>query len=149
MDIGCGRCDELSLLVELFPQATLTLIDNDPASIGYLKKLCGSGMPQVKVVLADARALDRAARGPHDLALIRHPDLDAQPDVWDTVIHLAVNELAAGAALVVTTYSTAEAETVRRSLALLPVRELAAQPFVEIPVALAGNDRYILSWVRH
>jgi SAM-dependent methyltransferase len=148
VDIGCGRCDELGLLLELFPRAVLALVDSDPASIHYLERENTGIGARVRLRLADARELDRFAPGPFDLAIIRHPDLDARPGVWDTVIRVTVDQVADGGTLLVSSYSVGEAEAVRRIARAQRLTDVTNQHLIGMPVALNGGDRYILVYIK-
>lgn len=145
--IGCGRCDECDLLLELFPFASLCLIDADPTAIADLMRRYAAPT-RVCPILGDARQLKSIAPGPYDFTLIRHPDLDAQREVWDTVFSAAVRQMAVHSLLVVCTYTAAEAEGARQIARALPLKETGPAEMLDAPVALAGNDRYILLYVR-
>jgi hypothetical protein len=144
VDIGCGRCEECNLLLELFPGAGVTLIEIDETCAQELKRLGAKYPGRVVPVMGDALDPASMSAGPFQLAIIRHPDVQAAPAVWRQIVDTTINQIAVSGYLIVTTYTAAESEITRRFLQRKDCRDVAMKDMGCSPVALAGNDRYIM-----
>lgn len=149
VNVGCGYCDEGDALLELFPGATLTLVDVDRACIDELERRLSFGsIGRLRLVWGDASRLAEIAPGPYDFAIIRHPDLRAKRPLWVQVFGAVWDQVRVGGTILTAAFSVDEAEIARDILQNLPGGAFSTDWLGAPPVALAGNDRYILLWVK-
>lgn len=141
---GVGQCIECGEILKLFPSAHLTLLDLDMEALAQAQATTASFVGRVQIVVGDIGNIAQLAPGPYDLVVIRHPDVDRHPASWRAGLRACSRELAADGLLVATAYSTAEAAFIEQTMQTLPMIERREILFSAIPVALAGNDRYIL-----
>jgi hypothetical protein len=96
------------------------------------------------LVEADVQRLPFATK--FDLIIIRHPDLDRHYDAWHSAIfNLPVTP---NGIVVITVYSTAEAERVRDWFSALQFSPLQLDTSRLHPIHLDGRDRFIFVY-RH
>jgi spermidine synthase len=144
--VGPGRYEVCVDLLTLFPRSRLTAIDINPAVIEHLADRLSEYGERVHTVTGNAADLPEAAPGPYNLVVIRHPDVARASETWQKAITACASEMSAGGMLVVTTYSLPEASFVDRAAEALPLTMRSGSPYTAIPVALQGNDRYILAY---
>jgi hypothetical protein len=147
LDAGCGLCPELPALMEMFPRATLALIDRDASSLGQIGQ--GSYANRVKAVHLNARDIAYNVQEWLDLIILRHPDVSRSPGDWGVGIHSMAMLMSAKGLLLMTTYALDEACFVDSCAADAGLKRVAGAPYTAIPVALAGNDRYIQAYQKY
>ena len=98
--------------------------------------------PDLHLIQADARWLDRLFHAAFGLVLVRHPDVFRR-SAWKRVFATLPALVAPGGALIVTVYAAEEVERIRAfGLPLAPV-----DPASLAATGLSGEDRFVLSWV--
>ncbi len=134
----CQPCDRL---LDIFPHAHLTLIELDQEAAEKLRQIEGE---RITVHQGDAANLSDIAPGPYDLILVRHPDIARNPPGWEAAFGACVAHMLPDGFLVASVYSHTEASYVHQIMEHLPVGMVKGSPYTAVPVALKGNDRYIL-----
>lgn len=131
LSVGCGGYYEVTILQQLWASGQhigldVNFSDFPPAS------------PDSLLLQADARY---APFKPHsfDLVLIRHPDTDRRPMVWETIFALLPFYLRPQGVALITVYSTREYDFLRRHLP--PTAALLREQSLK-PVNLVGQDRF-------
>ena len=142
--VGADRCEPCSRLLTLFPNSRLTVIDLDEEAIASAGARLTNHANRLRILAGNAGDLPELAPGPYDLVIIRHPDIDKHPAGWASALAACVAQLKVGGLLLVTTYSLPEASLINRVLEASPVVLRTGSPYTIVPVALKGNDRYIL-----
>lgn len=142
--IGCGYGEECLVLLRLLPHAIVTAIERDPDRIEHLRRAAAPYGLRMRVIHANAAQSDAWAGLEIDLVIVRHPNILWVPANWMSVFCAGLQHLGGHGVLMVTLYSLAEAETVRAYMEQLNCISVAGAPYSRTPVALAGNDRYIL-----
>lgn len=146
--IGPSYAAAMIDLLALFPEAHLTLIDADQQVIEQITPELSEYTDRVRLEAGNAVQLPELAPGPYDLAIIRHPDVSRRPDTWGQVITASAGELAPGGTMIFTAYSLPEASFIDQVLQTLSLPMRDGSPYSPVPVALQGNDRYILIYDR-
>ena len=146
--VGAGQCEPCVKLLTLFPNARLTAIDLDETAIAKSRIALVDHADRVRILVGDAANSSELAPGPYDLIIVRHPDVGKRPANWEAVLAAGVARLRVGGMLVATTYSLPEASFIERVMDSLPVAIHSGKPYTFAPVALQGNDRYILVYKR-
>jgi spermidine synthase len=140
--VGPGYpCQPCEKLLDMFPHAHLDLVEVDQEAAGKLRQLASERM---SVLQSDAANLSHIAPGPYDLILIRHPDIARNPAGWEAAFAACVAHIQPDSLLVTSVYSHTEANYIYQIMEQLPVSMLSGSPYTAVPVALKGNDRYIL-----
>jgi hypothetical protein len=144
VNVGCGYFDEYPSILELFPLATVTAIDQDDARIGYVRRRLCRGDNRVQSLRGDAVHLAEVAPGHYDLGIIRHPSFARTPERWAVILNNTFAQIRSGGVACISTYVTAEAEFARSVVSGQPGGKWRSELLASVPVALAGGDRYIL-----
>jgi spermidine synthase len=145
---GPGRYEACADLLSLFPQARLTAIDVDEGAIEAIRDTLVEYGDRVRAVVGDVADVSAIAPGPYDLVIVRHPDVARRMEAWQEGIAACVADVRPGGLLVVTCYSLPEASFVDGVMQVLPATLRPGSPYTPAPVALQGNDRYILAYER-
>ena len=101
---------------------------------------------RLRLIYADLREV-AFARHAFDAILIRHPDIDRAPSVWQTALRRLPRWLKLQGRLLITTYSLSELMHMRALCAL--VNTLYAVPLDEhqlATAAISGRDSYALCY---
>lgn len=140
--VGPGYpCQPRDSLLDIFPHARLSLVELDWEAVEKLRQV---GAERITVLQGDAANLSDIAPGPYDLILIRHPDIARNPPGWEAAFAACVAHMQPDSLLITSVYSHTEASYVHQVMKQLPVSMVEGSPYTAVPVALKGNDRYIL-----
>lgn len=143
---GPGRSEACADLLSLFPQARLTAVDVDEGAIEAIEAALVEYGDRVRAVCGDVADVSAIAPGPYDLVIVRHPDVARRMEAWQEGIAACIEETKPGGMLVITCYSLPEASFVDGVMQALPATLRSGSPYTPAPVALQGNDRYILAY---
>jgi 16S rRNA G1207 methylase RsmC len=141
LDAGSGQCNECIELLQLFPNATLTILDIDQEVLECIPAI-NTEVSRVSVIVGSIHKIEELAPGSYDMVIVRNPDIDRNRVIWELGFHAITRVLESNGLLIITVYSLHEMEDIEgilysTNLDLMPVQ-------VVTPVALLGNDRYIL-----
>lgn len=112
LDIGCGTAEEAGALLACGAVAEFVGVDLDEEAIAQAR----ARWPQATFLCTDAAQLPCEYAGQFHVALLRRPDLLAQPRRWQRVFAALSNLLHPGGRAVVTTIGEGEAVTAREWL---------------------------------
>lgn len=140
-------------LLSLFPGARLTAIDPDREALADLVAATLAGAPsedalRLQTVTSVLIDLPDHAPSPYGLMIVRHPVITASRAAWGAALRACVHELGEGSTLIVTTESLPDAAFVDALMGSLSLAMLPGSPYTSVPVALTGEDQYILVY-RH
>jgi hypothetical protein len=137
--VGPGTSEPIDRFLELFPQASLTLIEVDHEALTKLTEKWGTN-DRISIFNAAADALSLH----FDLAVIRHPDVARFSERWQSTFATVIESLTDSGLLAVSAYSLPEATFINQAVSAQPVDLLSGSPYSPLSVDLQGNDRYIL-----
>lgn len=146
--VGPGYHEAIIDLLTFFPNAHLTLIDADSQVIEYLDRALMDHTDRISLIASDAANVHEIAPGPHDLVIIRHPDVDRRMEYWPGVFRACTEVLRPEELIVTTSYSLPEASFINQVMESLGLELLSKSPYTAVPVSLQDNDRYILAFRR-
>lgn len=146
LDLGCGTCAEFLIYFAAGAQRVCG-VDWDQLALRAAQRV--QRLHQVawlRLIYADLREV---AFAPHafDAILIRHPDIERAPSVWQAVLGRLPRWLKPHSRLLITTYSLSELAHMRALCAAISA--LRAAPLDEqllAPAALSGRDSYALCY---
>ncbi len=118
VDIACGTAEEAGEMLVWGCFSNFLGVDLDETAV----ELARARWPRAAFLCADASNLPGPHRGGFDVALIRRPDLFAQPESWQRVFSTLPELLRPGGRLIATFVGEREADTVHAWLEKSGVR---------------------------
>ena len=143
---GCGFCDECGALAEMFPSAVVTAIDILESNTRRTVAMTAEISDRVTAIQGNLAWLRKIAPGPYDLIVVRHPNLDEGTKNWRDSLKACIHELSAEGLMIISIYSLMEATTANQLVKAAGASLRVGSPYTSKPVALQGNDRYILAY---
>lgn len=141
LELGCGEWRDFGVYRAVWPAARLVGIDDDASA---LRKAHARG---ARVVCGSVTR--PPLRGPFDLILARHPDLDARRADWLAAFAALGQYLVKGGMFLATAYSPGESEQIQQGLAGNPtLRGVPLSDEMLTATEPDGRDRYILLYQR-
>ncbi|MEP7286582.1 MAG: class I SAM-dependent methyltransferase [Chloroflexota bacterium] len=144
LELGCGdRVETASYLARVCPSARLVSLDIDLSALRTASRT--SSQPSGSILVqGDITRLP--LRTHFDLIIVRHPDLDRHPADWEQALTATPDWLTTQGILLITLYSIAEVEQVRRWVSPLPFAPMTfAEDLLAAP-GLSGRDRFFLCY---
>jgi SAM-dependent methyltransferase len=142
LDLGCGICADVPTYFAAGAQHVCG-VDWDHIALRAARRIHRS--KALCLIYGDVRTV---AFAPHafDAILIRHPDIERAPTIWQKALARAARWLKRTGRLLLTTYSLTELSALR---SLCSAVNLHAAPLDERalkPVPLSGRDSYALCY---